>query len=480
MQIDPVGIALMAILLLVGALFRAPISVALFAAMPFGATAVAALTALGGASLMLFTPLTGLLIAYAMLRKTAVADLRTVYSDHWSASLITLLVVYVVAGAVILPRLFAGDTTVFVPGVDKVIEVPLMPVPGNINQSGYFVADALAFFAFSILLLRTSYFSVLKTALLAFAVVHASLCLIDLAGKLAGAGDVLAFLRTSGYSMLTEVQAEGFWRIVGAYPEASICSAATATAFAFTFSYWRATGSRPTLALTAVLGMLLVLSTSTTGYVVLAALILAFLFGVLARTANQRLESRDLWVVTIAIIGGVAMFALVLSNDSALNSFARLLEGSIVEKASSSSAAERFYWNYKSLMAFVDTGGLGVGLGSSRASSWMIAVLSQLGAFGAIALGLLTWQVLRPVSTGSPPAEYAEIAAICQGIRSATFASLVAMLISGGNADPGVLFFMALAALIAGRKLLDRRQVPAMRASPYWDIDAGASLSPAR
>lgn len=479
MQIDPVGIALMLVLLLGGALFRAPLTIALFAAMPFGATAAAALTALGGASLMLFTPLTGLLIAYAMLRKTAVADLRTVFSDHWAPAVITLLAVYVVAGAIILPRLFAGETTVFVPGLDKILEVPLMPVSGNINQSGYFIADALAFFAFSVLLLRTSYFSVLKMAFFAFGAVHASLCLIDLAGKLAGAGDVLSFLRTSGYSMLTEVQAEGFWRIVGAYPEASICAAASATAFAFTFSYWRMTGSRPAFALMSVLGLLLVLSTSTTGYVVLAALIVAYMFGVLGRTASHRLESRDLLVLTIAFLGVVAMLAMVLANDSALDSFTRLLEGSIVEKASSSSAAERFYWNYKSLMAFVDTGGLGVGLGSSRASSWMIAVLSQLGAFGAIALGMLTWQLLKPAVPQNPPHELIEIAATCQGIRSAAFASLVAMLISGGNADPGLLFFMSLAALIAGRRLFKSREAAVGYSPSPWDTGV-PELAPAR
>ena len=97
--------------------------------------------------------------------------------------------------------------------------------------------------------------------------------MIDLAGKMSGAGDLLAPIRTAGYSMLIEVQVEGFWRIVGGYSEASTFGGATIIALAFTFSYWRATSWRPALVVSAVLLLLLLLSTSSTGYVSLAILV---------------------------------------------------------------------------------------------------------------------------------------------------------------------------------------------------------------
>jgi hypothetical protein len=452
MQIEPVGAALIVILLFLGILKRAPFTVALFASLPFGATAVATLPALGGASLMLFTPLAGLLTLSALPRRTATQELRAVFASHWAPAVIAVLVLYVVAGSIILPRLFAGEISVFVPSMGRIAEVPLMPVSGNITQSCYFAADALLFFAVAMLLLRPTYFGVLKVAMFCFATVHVGLCLVDLAGKAATGGDILSFLRTAGYSMLTEVQAEGFWRIVGGYPEASISAAATATALAFTFSYWRSTGHGGALALTIILSLLLILSTSTTGYVVALALAIGFLADVLRCAGQGRLRVRDVWVLAMVVAGVAAMLALAVADENALGPLTRLLQGSLFEKASSSSAAERLYWNYKSLMAFVDTSGLGIGLGSSRASSLVVAVLSQLGLFGALALAALSWEILKPLAREFPP-HLIEVGATCRGLRAAGFASLVSELVSGGNADPGLLFFIAIAALIAARKL---------------------------
>lgn len=476
MHIEPVAVALLSVLLLAGYLARSTITVALFASLPFGATAIATLTAMGGSSLMLFTPLAGLLIATTLLRRSALTNLRTVLADQWVATLVAFLVVYVVAGALMLPRLFEGQTTVFVPGDSRIVEVPLAPVSGNINQSCYFIANTLCFFAFSVLLLKPGYFRVLKIAMFGFAGLHAALCIVDLCGKLAGIGDIFGFLRTAGYSMLSDVQAEGFWRIVGAYPEASTCAAATATAFAFTFSYWRATGSRPAFVLTLILLALLLLSTSSTGYIVVAALASVFLGTLLFDAVRGRLRSRDLWILACATITGIAALVAAIAADHALEPIVQLFQGTIVNKAESASAAERFYWNYKSYMAFLDTGGLGVGLGSSRASSWVIAVLSQLGILGTLAFGALTWQILRRPFAKRPAPELMEIAATCRGLRAAAFATMVALVTSAGNADPGIMFFTALATSMVGRELLAHEAAAATRrvARPRYDQPAAA------
>ncbi len=475
MQIEPVAVALLSVLLLAGYFARSTVTVALFASLPFGATAIATLTAMGGSSLLLFTPLAGLLIVTTLGRKSALDGLRTILADQWVAALVSFLVIYVLAGALILPRLFEGQTTVFVPGDGKIIEVPLVPVSGNINQSCYFIANALCFFAFSVLLLNPAYFRVLKIAMFTFAGVHAGLCIVDLCGKLVGDGDVLGFLRTAGYSMLSDVRAEGIWRIVGAYPEASTCAAATATGFAFTFSYWRATGSRPAFVLTLILLALLLLSTSSTGYIVLTVLTSIFLATLILDAMRCRLRSRDLWVLACAAAAVLAVLAIAIVTDHALDPIEQLFQGTVVNKAMSASAAERLYWNYKSYMAFLDTGGLGVGLGSSRASSWVVAVLSQLGALGMAVFAVLTWQLLKRPFAKRPAPELMETAATCMGIRAAAFATMVALVTSAGNADPGIFFFTALAALLAGRRLLAQEAAPAARVPrPWCDGPVGA------
>jgi hypothetical protein len=67
----------------------------------------------------------------------------------------------------------------------------------------------------------------------------------------------------------------------------------------------------------------------------------------------------------------------------------------IVNKVASTSGEERAYWNYRSLQSLYDTAGLGIGLGSSRASSWIIAVLSQLGIAGSLMFGVLIAAIVR-------------------------------------------------------------------------------------
>jgi hypothetical protein len=190
------------------------------------------------------------------------------------------------------------------------------------------------------------------------------------------------------------------------------------------------------------------------------------------------LRSRDLGVLVCGAVTAIAVLATIISADHALDPIGQLFESAVVNKSTSASAAERFYWNYKSYMAFLDTGGLGIGLGSSRASSWVIAVLSQLGILGTIVFGALTWQILKRPYVKPPAPEFLQIAATCRGLRAAAFATMVALVVSAGNADPGIIFFAALAALLAGRKLLANGVASATRPIPRpshdWPIAAPA------
>jgi transposase len=137
-----------------------------------------------------------------------------------------------------------------------------------------------------------------------------------------------------------------------------------------------------------------------------------------------------------------------------LDPAARLIETTLLEKADSASGIERLYWNQKSWMAFLDTHGLGVGLGSSRASSTFVAILSQLGVVGAVLFGLVFIDVARrPVRRPPEPAD-AELAALCEALRSAGVAMIVSGALQSGGADPGILFYITLAGLLVGRARL--------------------------
>lgn len=457
MQIAPIAIVVCVMLLGVGALVRAPVVVAFFSSLAFGSTAIATLTALGGASMMLYVPLSGLLIVSCAARRTVWHDLGRVFRLHWAPMAVLVLLVYVLAGAFVMPRFFAGATTVFVPSRGAIVETALTPVSGNVNQSVYFSLGVITYFAMASRLAREGSLTVLRTGFFAYAAFHTALGVIDLMGKASGAGDLLAPIRTAGYSMLTEVQVEGFWRIVGGYPEASTFAGGSLIVLAFTFSYWRSTGSRMALGLALAILLLLLLCTSTTGYVGLAVLIMFLGLSSLVRLGSGDLGRRDLATALAGIAIVTLLLGILLSSEQLLRPVERLFVETLVNKSTSASAEERFYWNAKSWQAVLDTYGLGVGIGSSRASSSVLAMLSQLGVIGAGLVALILVDMLRPLPPAGPDPADRELAAICRGLRTAAAATVVPAAIAGGGADPGVVFFICAAGVMAGRTILARK-----------------------
>ncbi|GAB4068267.1 O-antigen ligase family protein [Ancylobacter sonchi] len=409
------------------------------------------------------------------------------------------LLIYASGSAIILPRLFAGMTGAFVPVDGLVSEVPLAPVSGNIAQSGYFVLGGFIFFSLTLLLLARSGATQAKIIphaqernndeyLLLRAIgkgfffwtwLNAATGVLDLASKLAGGGDVLLPLRTAGYALLTETEHAGFWRITGLHPEASAFGAAALAGLAFSFTYWRATRSGNALILAIALLSLTLLSTSSTAYAGLAVLVMvAFLAAIRSLLRGRLLHTDATWLGAV-LIAVTVILALVLINDEAFAKVETLLRATILEKSNSSSGIERAYWNQRSLDSFFTTSTFGIGLGSSRASSWAIAALSQLGLIGSMLLGFLmvtiAWSPHRG-EWGNPPlgSEPRNVIALHDGVRAAALTSLLAATIGGGAADPGVLFFISLATLYGCRRYLQRQRRPSTGLPPTEPIRKGS------
>ena len=278
------GLAVCAALIALGFALRAPILVALFAALPFGSTAFATLTALGGSTPLVYTMMASLLVIATIARRSFAHELGVVFRSYAASWVVLGLLLYVVVGSQILPRLFAGKTTSFIIFRGGVLEQPLAPTSGNITQAGYFALGVLTFYCVSILLLRPNSLPALRKGFFVFVTASVAFGYLDLAAKLAGLGDVLLPIRTANYSFLTEISAGGFWRIVGAHPEASSFAIGALACLAFSLVYWRTTGSRSALVLAVSSFVLVALSTSTTAYVGLA--VLGFVY---AAIAAQRL-----------------------------------------------------------------------------------------------------------------------------------------------------------------------------------------------
>ena len=451
MEFSIVGATICCGILLVALPSNAPLIVALIMSFAFGSTAIVSFSSLGGSSPIIYVIFAAALIASVALRRDVIRDLGTVFSQQPAAWLLVVLALYTVAGSYLLPRLFAGETTAFIPRrpFNDVVEVPLGPATGNITQSLYFVLGILSFLAVCVLLLQPRRFLAIRQGYFAWATLHVAMGFIDLFGKVGGLGDVLAPIRTASYAMFSDVGIEGFWRIAGAYSEASAFGAVTVVLLAFCFTYWRYMHDVYALALSVALLILLVLSTSSTAYVG-GAIILTYLLASLTRAAiRNRLRKQDLLLLVAAIASLAVVIGVVLYNENALDPFWRLFDTMILEKASSASGHERAYWNYRSLQSIYETVGFGVGLGSSRASSWFIAVASQLGVAGALIFGYLILQLIRCGPSRSLWEIDRGLCATALSVRSAYLAGILTAAVSSGNADPGVSFFVGVAVVLS-------------------------------
>jgi hypothetical protein len=237
----------------------------------------------------------------------------------------------------------------------------------------------------------------------------------------------------------------------------------TVTLLAFTFSYWRRTRDRTALVLTLGLVALLVLSTSSTAYVAGSVLGLCVLGAIVIAALQDRMREQDLLVLVAGFAAFAVIIGFVVLNQRVLDQFWELIDAMILNKASSASGAERAYWNYRSLQSVYETAGLGIGLGSSRASSWIIAVVSQLGIAGSAMIGYLVLMIARSGYLPGAGEVDRETRDIAMSVRAACLAGLLTASIAAGSADPGVPFFVAAAVVLSYCRLVQQGRERSVR-----------------
>lgn len=469
MQVSLAGLLVCMAILAIAYYARGMLVVGLIASQAFGATAVMTLTFLGGSSPLIYTMFEALLVAAVAARRRIWFDLGSVFGSIRPIWILASLMVYAVIGSWLFPRFFAGQTAVFVQSKIRgtVVEASLAPVSGNISQTGYFVLGGLTTIALCTLLLHSDRIGQIRRGFFLWCGLHAAMGVIDFLGKNAGVGDVLAPIRTANYAIISDAYEAGFARITGPFSEASSFAGASLACLAFAYTYWRKTKSRLAQWLSVILLFLTILSTSSTAYVGLTLLCIPVAISMSASVLRGRLEREEILIAVLMVMGVVAVMGISLYRAEALDPFVRLINSTIINKADSASGHERTYWNMKSLQSFVDTDGLGVGFGSSRASSWPIAVLSQLGFFGSLMMAMLLGVLARGLS-GVQQWVAPETEAVVTSIRNAAFAGIIANSVSGGSADPGVLFFIAIAAVSASRVIALRTAAGFERRNQYY------------
>lgn len=386
MSIEPIGIA--AILLGLFCLFlgNGATVVAMAVAAVFGS---AAAILIGGANIQPGHVLLGFLILGVITREqTARAFLRAVQLGEpgfWFA----LLVLYGVLSAYFAPRLLSGITQIVPLGTtmfdDSRSTVPLVPVSSNLTQSVYMIGNLLCFAMTVAVASNRRGFNAVLVGLLAYSAANTIFALLDIATYSTGTQAVLAFMRNAQYVLHTDDQVAGVKRIVGSFTEASSFARSTLGVFAFTGTLWLC-GRYPYLtgSIAAASLALVVMSTSSTGLVgvpVMGLILYGTAIAVGGRKSARRFST--LAIVFVPTIAVAAALLVAVDPDMSKRVY-NYIDIVALGKSTSNSAIERGAWNAVAFQNIFDTMGLGVGLGTARTSSFLLALLANVGVAGTI------------------------------------------------------------------------------------------------
>lgn len=359
-----------------------------------------------------------------------------------------IFTLWAIFGSIIMPRLFADQIEV-IPLTAKANAYyarPLVPVAANLNQSFYAAVNLLVF-CITIATVRSRRLLVAAAlGLLLACVLNVSIAIIDSATYTLGASEALSFMRNADYAQAYSQTIYGMKRLSGSYPEPSVFAATTVGLFAFSFRLWRG-GFYPKYSGVAAAGSFfgVIFAFSTTGYVA------AFVYLVLVYSSNlfwldrsvgtsSAAHNRRYFLISLGPIGALA-FAIVLAiKPDLLTPAAAIFDNTLVNKASSSSGIERTAWNMGGLRAFMESWGLGVGIGSVRVSSFLVALIATTGLVGF--LMFTTFLASIGLHQEKRKESFQDVEQISAAARSGCFALLLAATLSATAPDLGLFFFM--------------------------------------
>jgi hypothetical protein len=362
-----------------------------------------------------------------------------------------------VVGAILLPRLLSGSTLVF--PVDRtvtgaVVLQPLGPVSGNLSQAIYCIGDVVVYACMYAFLKYRGAYRALASGILLLTFLDVLAALIDCGAHAVGL-DVMSVVKTAQYADLTGQELSGLVRITGTFAETSAFSSFTLPLFVFCLNLWLV-GYRQKLAgaLAIATGTLLLLSTSSTAYVGLGAYLVVQVFSPPDRVVlGAVVRKQRMWIIA-ACAGVLGTLYVILFLPGVAIALADFADTTVLSKAGSSSGIERMSWNTQGVTNFLETYGIGVGLGSIRASSFFVVVLANLGVVGALCYGLfLGKSLLPPTSAHYPLTERA----VCHAARHGMIATLIVASTSAGVFELGSCFYLFAAAASALPQRAPRR-----------------------
>lgn len=329
---------------------------------------------------------------------------------------------YAVCVTAIAPRIFGGRIEVIRPGMvagDFRFAVPLEFSISNIAQVIYLAISVLLIFISAKMSRNDETLLAKLTGLLvSFSFVMGMILILDFLLNIAtGSVNLYGFVMGENFGDIRpdRYDLSGIFglplrRAQAVFGEPSYFSAFTLGTLAASFVSLRNSGRFGDKIRFSVILTSLLLSFSTTAYIGTAIVLLILSLTPVQRKDVRRAVPLATLVFIVLLIAAAALWILS-SQDLSAYIFEKLSDNEGFEEGNFSSGAERLYWDLTALGAFTGSSGLGVGVGSTRASSAFINVAASLGVFGAILFATLIWFCLKRMFSRIESGNSAEIQA---------------------------------------------------------------------
>jgi hypothetical protein len=429
----------------------------LFVSLPFGSMTVIP----GSINILPYVALSPLVVVKVLL---TTRNLTNLWDGLLNWRRLGFLTAFIVVGMIVTysaPYLFHGAPVM---GLNTARLTPLGFSSGNITQPLYLTMSFLLCVALYMLMLVPNGPAMLATALLTGASMAVASGLLDMA---TAGTTLLAPLRTASYAILEGAEVANNRRVIGFNTEASsfgalVLSFASILIFMSPASWVGGRAHWLEKGLIAALLLMTVLSTSSSAYLGLIVLALMYLFrlALLLVTPRNGLDRRQSALSVLGLVMAVLIgCAYVVARPAILDGPIEVINNTLLEKSSSDSADERSSWNRVSLQGFMATGGYGVGVGSTRTSSWVVAVLSSTGVLGALMLlAFLVRGFLASLPRTNPVIRFSTV-----GARYAFLIVLIPAAVAGTLVDFGIFNAFFFAVMAASPKLLEAARASAAR-----------------
>lgn len=357
----------------------------------------------------------------------------------------TLFTGWALAASIALPRFFDGQVSVYPQKLDPPFgAVLLSPAIAGVNQDLYLLVDYA-------MLLFTSLFmsgTIVRPTRILNAYILSGYAAVaigawQLANKTVGIPFPESFFYSNpGLAILSTQQVSFVPRINGPFTEPAAYAGFLVSVVCSTG--WMALNGRTTLSVRVLLCCALVmvlLSTSTTGYGVLALFVAGLpVYAALRGSGRLHMQIARWGIILCVAMAGVSLATTALF-PSVIKAANEVLT-STLGKQDSDSYRERSTADADSLEMAVKTYGLGVGWGVNRSSSLIPGILSNVGVIGALGLTWFAVGVIRFVNRACRVMRDPDDLMVIRGATGAILGVLAAALLSGPSITSDSFFIL--------------------------------------